>query len=59
MPRHLLLHHLLQVSSLLPENEAHSGTKSRTLTTMTRTIGPAKLQIRGSWMEIQQKSEFP
>lgn len=38
----------------------HTGvTKFRALTTMTRTTGPAKLQMRGSWMEIQQKSGFP
>lgn len=38
----------------------HTGsTESQSLTTITRTIGPAKLQISGSWMEIQQKSGFP
>lgn len=29
------------------------------LTMTTRTTGPAKLQMRGSWIEIQQKSGFP
>lgn len=29
------------------------------LTTMTRAMGPAKLQINLSWIEIQQKSGFP
>lgn len=29
------------------------------LTTMTTAMGPAKLQISLSWMEIQQKSGFP
>lgn len=35
------------------------GLEHSTLTTMTRMTGPAKLQMRGSWMEIQQKSGFP
>lgn len=29
------------------------------LTRTTRAMGPAKLQISLSWMEIQQKSGFP
>lgn len=31
----------------------------RILTTMTRMTGPAKLHMRGSCTEIQQKSGFP
>lgn len=47
------------IPHLLPPSGAHGGTECRALTTMTRTIGPAKLQMRGSWTEIQQKSGFP
>lgn len=43
-----------------PTQGGHTdGTECRALTTMTRTTGPAKLQMRGSWTEIQQKSGFP
>jgi hypothetical protein len=52
-------------TSLFPSSPEEStqvhtgGTKYQVLTTMTRMTGPAKLQMRGSWMEIQQKSGFP